>query len=253
MATTLQQAGLPAMAPSPARRWPLGLTLLTVAAAGLVLASLLLALLYAPTESTMGHVQRLFYGHLASAWAGALAFLVTLVAGIGYLITRDLRWDSVAYSAVEVGLTLVTIALVEGMTWGQYTWGVPWTWDPKLTAFAVMWLSYAAALMLRQALEDPGRRARFGAVYGIVAFAGVIFAYYGVRWIEATIHPYVIGEAASTSDSDFGMSSRMVTVLLFNLASYTVLLVTLLWHRVRLDRLQTSVENAKAQLFAGEA
>lgn len=228
--------------------WPLGLTILTVVSVVMVVLGVLASLFYAPTEATMGAVQRLFYVHVGTAWAGALAFGATLVAGIIYLITRDMRWDRIGYASVEVGLILTTIALVMGMTWGQYAWGTPWTWDPKLTSFAVMWLSYAAYLMLRNGIEDPERRARFAAVYGIVAFAGVVFTYYGVRWIEATIHPYVVGESASNS-GDFGMSSRMLQTMFLNLATYTVVFVTLAWHRVRLDVFRGKLEALKMRLI----
>ncbi len=228
---------------------PVGLIALTVFTALMLLAASYMAFIYAPTEATMGAVQRIFYFHVGAAWAGALAFLVTVVAGVLYLVKGTRKWDIVGLSSVEVGLALITITLTSGPVWAQFAWGKPWTWDPKLTASAVMWLSYAAYLMLRQGIEDPTRRARFGAVYGIIAFASVIMVFFGVRYINATIHPVVIGQSASTAEGDFGMTARMLHAMLFSFVTFTFVFATLLWHRIRLERLSDRVDAIKARLL----
>lgn len=198
----------------------------------------------------MGAVQRIFYFHIGAAWAGALAFLVTVVAGVVYLITAERSWDIVGHSAVEVGLALITMTLLSGPVWAQFAWGRPWTWDPKLTSSAVMWLSYAAYLMLRQAIEDPTRRARFGAVYGILAFASVIMTYFGVRFAEATIHPAIVGPSASTALGDFGLETRMLHTMIFCFVTFTFVLFTFLWHRIRLEHLSDRVNLLKSRLLS---
>ncbi len=229
---------------------PVGLLILTILTAVMLLAASYMAFIYAPTEATMGAVQRIFYFHVGAAWAGALAFLVTVVAGVAYLISGQRRWDIVGSSSVEVGLALITITLTSGPVWAQFAWGKPWTWDPKLTASAVMWLSYAAYLMLRQGLEDPARRGRFSAVYGIVAFASVIMVFFGVRFIEATIHPTVVGPSASTTSTDMGMTPRMLHAMIFSFVTFTFVYATLLWHRIRLEKLSDRVNVLKARLLS---
>jgi heme exporter protein C len=240
------------MPPSEKTAGPPGLTILTILTALALLAATVMAFVYAPTELTMGAVQRIFYFHVGAAWAGALAFLVTVVAGAAYLATGRHAWDRVGHSAVEVGLALISMTLLSGPVWAQFAWGKPWTWDPKLTSSAVMWLSYAAYLMLRQGVEDPDRRARFGAVYGIVAFASVVMTFLGVRFIEATIHPTVVGPSASTGRGDFGLPPRMLHALMVSLLAFTLLFFTLLWHRVRLERLAERVRRARARLLSDQ-
>jgi heme exporter protein C len=190
---------------------------------------------------------------VGSAWAGALGFFVAVGMAIAYLITRKPIFDRLEHASVEVGLALVTIGLVGGMVWGDAVWGTPWTWDPKLTGFAVMWLSYAAYLMLREGIEEPERRARFAAIYAIVAVVSVVFTYLGVRVIEATIHPYVVGEAASTSSSDFGLSQRMTNTLLFNIFSWSLIYATLFWHRLRLRSKSDRLDELKTRYFLQQA
>jgi heme exporter protein C len=229
---------------------PVGLTVLTIFTAVMLLAATYMAFVYAPTEATMGAVQRIFYFHVGAAWAGALAFLVTVAAGIIYLAKGGLQWDVVGHASVEVGLALITITLLSGPVWAQFAWGKPWTWDPKLTSSAVMWLSYAAYLMLRAGIEDPSRRRRFGAVYGIIAFASVIMTYVGVRFIGATIHPTVVGPSASTTSTDVGMTPRMLHAMIFSFVTFTFVYATLLWHRIRLENLAERVNALKARLLS---
>ncbi|MGF1504168.1 MAG: cytochrome c biogenesis protein [Anaerolineae bacterium] len=235
------------------KQWPTGLTVLTVIAGAMLAASLAMIFLYAPMEQNMGWVQRIFYTHVGSAWAGAVGFVGAVVMAVLYLATRSRLWDVIGHASVEVGLALVTVGLVGGMVWGNQVWGVPWTWDPKLTSFAVMWLSYAAYLMLREGIEDPERRQRFEAVYAIVAVATVLFTYLGVRLVETTLHPHVIGPSAATGEGDFGLSTRMVQTLIFAVVTWTVIYATLLWHRSRLRLLRDSVDQARANLIGGRS
>jgi len=237
------------MTPTSQSTRPTGPIVLTIFTALMLLAATYMAFIFAPTELTMGAVQRIFYFHVGAAWAGALAFLITMIAGIIYLRNGEHRWDVVGYSSVEVGLALVTITLASGPVWAQFAWGKPWAWDPKLTAAAVMWLSYAAYLMLRQSLEDPNRQARFGAVYGIVAFASVLMTFLGVRFITATIHPIVFGSSAGTPSTEVRLAGKMVTAMVFSFVTFTFVYATLLWYRIRLANLTDRVNLLKAHLL----
>jgi len=137
--------------------------------------------LYAPREMTMGEVQRIFYFHVASAWVGFFAFFVTFLAGIAYLARGERRWDILALSSVEIGLTFITMTVVTGSLWARPAWGTYWTWEPRLTISAVQLLIYIAYGMLRASIDSPERKARFAAVYGIVAFVTVPLSWFAIR------------------------------------------------------------------------
>ena len=211
-----------------------GHDLLGIALAGMsgvaMLVALGMALLYAPREATMGDVQRIFYFHVASAWVGFFAFFVTFLAGVGYLAVGERRWDILALSSVEVGLTFITMTVLTGSLWARPVWGTYWTWEPRLTISAVQLLIYVAYRMLRAAIEDPERRARFAAVYGIVAFVTVPLSWFAIRWWR-TIHPDIL-----TGGEGMAVTPRMVHALLVSLAAFTLLYVTLLRQRMRLER-----------------
>jgi heme exporter protein C len=207
----------------------LGIVLIGLSCAT-VFAALGMVFLYAPREATMGDVQRIFYFHVASAWVGFFAFFVTFVGGIAYLAQGTRRWDILAVSSVEIGLTFITMVLITGALWAKPAWGTYWTWEPRLTISAVQMLIYVAYVMLRTAIESPERKARFAAVYGIAAFVTVPLSWFAIRWWR-TIHPDVL-----TSGEGMALTSPMVHTLLFSIAAFTLLYVTLLRQRMHLER-----------------
>ncbi len=224
----------------PGQDWPgivlIGLSCLTV------LAALGMVFIYAPREATMGDVQRIFYFHVSSAWVGFFAFFVTFLAGIGYLARGERRWDIVAVSSVEVGITFITMTLITGSLWARPTWGAYWTWEPRLTISAVQLLIYVSYVMLRAAIDSPERKARFAAVYGIVAFITVPLSWFAIRWWR-TIHPDVL-----TSGEGMALESPMVQTLLFSIAAFTLLYATLMRQRVRLERASDALVHLRTRI-----
>lgn len=203
--------------------------------------------LYAPMEAVMGQVQRVFYYHVASAWVGMLGFMVAAVAGIGYLRTGKRSWDNISLAAVEISVVFLLIAIVTGSIWARPIWNTWWTWDPRLTTTTIMVLIYAAYLMLRSGIDDPDRRARFGAVYAIVGFVSVPLTFLSIR-IFRTIHPVVIGSGDPGATGSFDMSTRMLHTFFFSLIVFSIIFVDLLWHRTRLGGLADKVEQLKLKL-----
>jgi heme exporter protein C len=210
-----------------------------------------LVFFYAPRELVMGEVQRIFYFHVSSAWVGGLAFFVTLIAGVVYLRTSQPRWDAVAAASVEVGLVFTVMTIVSGSIWARPAWNTWWTWDPRLTTYTVMALIYVAYVMLRQGVEDTGRRARFASVYGIVGFISVPITFFSIRWWR-TIHPVIMGTGSSTAIGGFDITPSMLVVLLFSIFTFTVLYFCFLANRVQLQREMDHVEQLKAQWSADD-
>lgn len=228
---------------------PRGLKILTAVAGLLFLFALGLVFLYAPREAVMGEVQRVFYFHVAAGWVGALAFLVTALAGALYLTRKERRWDHVAVASVEIGVVFAFINIVTGSIWARPIWNTWWTWDPRLVTATVMELIYLAYLMLRQGIEDPDRRARFGSVYGIVGFISVPITFLSIRLLR-TIHPVVVGSGDPTAEGAFDMTPRMLQTFLFSLFTFSVVYGAFLWHRLRLQSLVDRVEQLKAQVLS---
>ncbi|MCC6147739.1 MAG: cytochrome c biogenesis protein CcsA [Anaerolineaceae bacterium] len=202
---------------------------------------------YAPLEAVMGAVQKVFYFHVATGWVGMVGFLLALAAGIAYLRTKDMKWDIAGVAGVEIGMVFMLINIITGSIWARPIWNTWWTWDPRLTTATIMELVYAAYLMLRQGLEEPEKRARFGAVYAIIGFISVPLTFLSIR-IFRTIHPVVIGGGDPGAEGSFSMTPKMLQTFMFSLVVFSVLAVDLIWHRIRLGKLGEKVEALKMEL-----
>ncbi len=206
-----------------------------------------LALFYAPTEAVMGQVQRVFYFHVANAWVALLGFIAAGIAGIVYLVTKDRRWDVIEVAAVEISLMFFLIAIILGSIWARPIWNTWWTWDPRLTTAAVTELIYIAYFMLRAGIEDPERRARFGAVYTLLGAASAPITFFAIRLFR-TIHPVVIGSGDPGAQGTFAMTGGMLVAFLFALFAFSVIFVDLFWNRIRMGWLQDKVEQLKLKV-----
>lgn len=222
-------------------RW---LTVLDSITAVLFVIATAMVFFYAPEEAVMGQVQRVFYFHVASAWVGMLGFIVAAIVGIAYLRTGDHKWDIVSLAAVEIGMAFALITIISGSIWARPIWNTWWTWDPRLTTATIMELVYAAYLMLRSGIEDPNRRARFGAVYAIIGAVSVPMTFFSARLLRS-IHPVVVGSNQPGAEGAFDMTPRMLQTFMFSLFVFSVLFADLLAHRVRLGRLSDMVEQLK--------
>jgi heme exporter protein C len=227
---------------------PMSLKVLDIVAIVLLVAAAYLALIYAPEEAVMGQVQRVFYFHVATAWTALLGFIAAGVAGVTFLITRDEKWDIVEIAAIEISLVFFLITIVLGSIWARPVWNTWWTWDPRLTTAAVTELIYIAYFMLRQGIEDPGRRARFGAVYTIIGAISAPITFLAIRLFR-TIHPVVIGSGDPGAQGTFAMSPGMELAFFFALFTFTIIFVDLFWNRILMGRLAARVEQLRLSLM----
>jgi heme exporter protein C len=215
-----------------------GFTILAVVTAILLCFALYQALIVAPTEQTMGNVQRIFYYHVPSAWTAFLLFTTNFVASVVYLVRRNMKSDILALTSAEVGVVFCTVVLVTGPIWARPVWGIWWTWDLRLTLTLVLWLIYVSYLMLRR-FSTSGKTPIIAAVVAIFGALDVPLVYFSI-WFFRTQHPSpVIGDGGS-------LDPRMAHVLLINWAAFLCLAWLLCWTRYRLEFLKREVEEAQA-------
>ena len=214
-------------------------SLAVVTATGLI-ATMYGAFLWAPTEKTMGDIQRIFYVHVPSAWNALIAFIIIFVGSVAYLITKDLKWDRLAVAAAEIGTIFCTAFLATGPLWAKPVWGIWWTWDARLTSSLILWLMYLGYLLLRDFLEDPQRRATLAAVFGIFAFVDVPIVYLSIRlWRTQHPQPVLMGGEES------GLDPTMFKVLMLSWAVFSLLFVLLMILRMRLEKSRTEVQQLR--------
>jgi heme exporter protein C len=154
----------------------------------------------------------------------------------------------IGLSSIEIGIVFTTMGLVTGSIWAKPTWNTWWTWDPRLTTAAIGWLMYLGYLMLRGAMDNPERRARFAAVYSIVAFLSVPLNFMAIRWWR-TIHPVVIGSGSADAQGSFTLGPTIRLVFFFCLFTFTVFYFALMLLRTRTEWLGRRVEHLKQQVM----
>ena len=172
--------------------------------------------LYAPPDALQGDVQRIFYLHVAAAITAYAAFGAVLLGSALYLWRERLWSDRLARAAAQVGLLFTTVCLIMGSLWGAYSWGTYWQWgDARLDSTLVLWLVYAAYLLLRRVGPAGRGTARLAAVVGIIGFVDIPIVHFSVTWWR-TLHPGPVLETGALPPSMLvTFAVTVLSVLLF--------------------------------------
>lgn len=202
--------------------------------------------LTAPPDALQGEYARLLGIHPPAMWLAFLAFGVTALGSILWLVKKTERWDRLASASAEIGVIFTAIGLFTGMVWGQAVWGTPWDWqDPRLMSTAVMFFVYLAYIALRNAIDDPTVRARRSAVLGAIAVVQVPLVYFSVNLFR-TLH-----QTQSIRPDGSTMPDEMLMAMMVNLVAFTILYVALM--AARLDLARVEAEAGPETALAGDA
>jgi heme exporter protein C len=208
------------------------------------------AIFLAPTEATMGNLQRIFYYHLAHAILSLVFPYVNLVASLAFLYWRRrdplkaLSADALAVASAEVTVLYAGICLATGMLWGKPAWGIWWAWDARLTTELILFLLYVSYLLLRR-FSPTGQVGVLSAVLAIFAGIDVPIVFMSIRWWR-TQHP------APVFGGDGSIDPGMVPAVLWNLAGWAMFGIFLIAFRFALERRRQLAEQ-DAALLAIEA
>ena len=190
---------------------------------------------YAPVEASLGLMQKVFYIHLPLAWWALISFFVVFLGSIAVLARRSDAADRLCAAAAEVGVLFSGLTLVTGMIWARKSWGVWWTWDPRLSTALVMWFIYAAYLLLRGLDMAPERRRTVCAVVGVAAFLDVPLVFVSAR-IWRSIHPAVF------ASREGGLELEMKLTAVACVAALGLFWAGLVWLRKRQHDLAARLE-----------
>ncbi len=227
---------------SKSRDWS---NVLGIAAFIAVAVGLYFAFVYAPTEATMGSIQRIFYFHMGSNAASLTSILIAAVAGALFLRTSNWKYDRVSHACMELGVLFGAISLATGMIWARPVWGTWWTWEARLTSFLILWLVYVAYMMLRLSARDDPAIARIAAVFTFVGVADVPFIMIAPR-LWRGLHPVLFGTNAG-GDFTFNVTQPMLITLAVCIVAVLLLYLYLLVQRVRLASLSSQVAELREQ------
>lgn len=223
-----------------------------------VLAAAYAALIYSPADSATGELYRIMYVHVGAAWTAYLAFAVTALAAVAYLVRRrsagDARapwdsasggarlWDRVALASAEWGVVLTTITLITGSLWARSVNNWWWTWDARQTLTLLMWFLYAGYLVLRQYTEGE-RRATLSAVVAVAGIPAMVLNHFAVTLFKVDHPDPVVVRAGGAA-----LSPEMILALQLSVVAFTLVYATLLLARIDLEHMRDEVAALRAGL-----
>lgn len=209
---------------------------LGIAAFVAIAVGLYFAFVFAPTEATMGSIQRIFYFHMGSNAASMTSIVIAAVTAALFLKTGKVKYDRVSYSAMELGVVFGAISLGTGMIWARPVWGTWWTWEARLTTFLILWLVYVGYIMLRMSARDDVTIARIAAVFTFVGLIDLPFIIIAPRFWKG-LHPVLEGSGEFT----FGMTPNMLITVIVCISAVILLYIYLLYQRTKLGELEGDV------------
>jgi heme exporter protein CcmC len=203
-------------------------------------ATALMTLVVAPPDASQGDAQRLMYLHVPAAWLAYLAFAVTAIASVLWLLprTRSTSWDLLAGASAEIGVLFTGLTLAMGSIWGKPIWGTWWEWDARLTTTAVLFFLYLGYLALRRAGGGPDQRAKRSAIAALVAFVDVPIVHFSVNWFE-TLHQQ---GTVFNRTMNVEISGTMAATLVLSVVAFTLLYAYLVVSRMELLGLEEGFE-----------
>jgi heme exporter protein C len=199
-----------------------------------ILVALYCALIYAPTESTMGSIQRIFYFHVPQGILSYTSAFIVGIACIMFLVTNDLKWDRLAYSAAELGVLFSCTSMVTGMIWAKPVWGAWWVFDARLTAQLVLALLFVSYFMLRAYIPEREKKAKLSTVFGFLAMLDVPINYLSI-WLWNTQHPQPVVGGGGSLDPD------MAVALSISIVAFGILYAYLLTQRLAVAKIEDEV------------
>ena len=184
--------------------------------------------------------QKIFYFHMPVAIVSFVALVFAAYYAVRFLMTREQRFDTCSRIAMEISLLFVVFTMITGDLWTRFEWGVWWTWEPRLTTYLILMLIVIAYFVMRNAVDDPERRAVYSSVISIIALVDVPICFMITRLIPSSIHPVVAREGGMAPDMAATVVVVMIGMMLVAFGLYRL--------RFRQARLQERVDALKEQL-----
>ena len=196
----------------------------SILAGMLALAGLYVAFFVAPTDATQGESYRIIFLHVPAAWMSMFLYLVMAGwAGLGLALNTRLS-GMMSSALAPTGAMFTFVALWSGALWGKPTWGAYWVWDARLTSELVLLFLYLGFISLKEAIPDPVRADRAGAILALVGAVNVPIIYFSVQWWN-TLHQ---GASVSLTRSPTMAATMLLGMLLMALAAWMYSIATAL-------------------------
>jgi heme exporter protein C len=214
---------------------------LAIAAAAMFTYTLYRMFFLIPDEIMQGAIYRIMFFHIPAAFIGMTGFFVAMTMSVWYLSSKDLKFDSLAASVVEVAVIFASINIVTGSIWARIIWGIWWTWDYRLTSQLVCVLIFFGYLMMRRAIDEPTQRARLSAALCIFGCVDVVVVWKSIEWFRNN-HP---GPVLSFRTGGGHIDPAMEHTIYLNLIPMLLMAVALVLIRTRQEATAREIDSLR--------
>lgn len=197
-------------------------------------------LLPTPRLPILNETIRVLHFHVPM-WFGMLfLFLGSVIYAIRHLNSGAEEHNLISLHLAEVGLFYGILGILSGMVWATWTWGEPWSNDPKQNAAAIGLLVYLAYFVLRGSIKDPQLAGRISAVYNIFAFAILIPLLFILPRMTDSLHP---GNGGNPGFNSYDLDSRLRLVFYPAVIGWTLLGFWIASIKIRLGLLKNTLDD----------
>ena len=216
----------------------IGLAAIATLILGYSLHSIFLVL---PDEAAQGFIYRIIFFHVPAAIVAMIGYFVAMGFSVYYLSSKDLKYDSIAASIVEVSLVFSVVNIITGSIWARIIWGIWWTWDYRLTSALVCILIFSGYLMLRRGVDEPTQRARLSSALAIFGCVDVVIVWKSIQWFR-TQHP---GPVLSIRTGGGNMDPNMERMLYINFIALLMIAISLILIRTRQETISREIDSLR--------
>ena len=187
-----------------------------------------LGMFVAPTDFQQGEGYRIIFVHVPVSWMSMLIYLaMAFWALLG--LTFNTRLSGMMTKALApTGAIFAFLSLWTGALWGKPMWGTWWVWDARLTSELILFFLYLGHIALTNAIDDPRRADKAGAILALVGALNVPVIYFSVKWWN-TLHQ---GASVSITKGS-SMAQVMLEAMLIMSIAFWMFAVAMALYRVR--------------------
>lgn len=162
-----------------------------------------------PFQPTIFETIRNLMFHVPMWFTMFFLMILSFIYSLRYLRSGESKFDQKSYLSASTGLLFCILGLITGSIWARFTWGAWWVKDPQLNGALVVFLIYAAYLVLRKTVTDDEKRARLSAIYNIFAFVMLVILLMVLPRFNQSLHP---GRGGNPAFSSYDLDSSLRSV-----------------------------------------
>lgn len=191
-----------------------------------------------PRLPILNETIRVLHFHVPMWFGMVFLFGFSVYYSILYLRTNNLKYDLYSKELVETGVLFGLLGMATGMLWANFTWGEPWSNDPRQNSSAIALLIYFAYIILRGSIADDQQKARISAVYGIFAFALLIPLLFILPRMTDSLHP---GNGGNPGFNSYDLDSNLRLVFYPAVIGWTLLGFWITTIKIRITKLDYEI------------